>query len=152
MNKRLRRISALGFAAVLTAAFVCGNVYAANEGTGVEGQDVGAFSPRNHGQVLCTAFINSNGTRAGGQDVLSSTRIGVGTYNVRFTGPCSGNIRVNNGWARWTQVDTLQFGTTTGHCTTADLAATGGVGAIWVNCFSSTGALADRSFSLFVAR
>ena len=151
MNKRLRRISALGFATVLTAAFVCGNAYAQNEG-GVTTQDVGAFSPRNHGQVLCTAFINSNGTRAGGQDVLSSTRIGVGVYNVRFTGPCSGNIRVNNGWARWTQVDTLQFGTTTGHCTTADLAATGGVGAIWVNCYSNTGAPADRSFSLFVAR
>ena len=148
-----KTVSALGFAAVLTAALLCGNAYAQNNG-GVTPQDTTPFTPQNHGQVLCTAFINSTGQVAGGQDVnrAINTRIGVGTYNVRFTGPCSGNIRVSNGWARWTQVDTLQFGTTTGHCTTADLAATGGVGAIWVNCFNSAGALADRSFSLFVAR
>lgn len=156
MKKQFTRISALGFATALTAAFLCGNVYAGdNAGPGgVTTQDTAAFSPANHGQVLCTAFINSNGSVAGGQDVNKAinTRIGVGTYNVKFTGPCSGNIRVNNGWARWTQVDTLQFGTTNGHCTTADLAATSGVGAIWVNCFSNTGAPADRSFSIFVAR
>ena len=154
MKKQVIRISALGFATVLTAAFLCGNVYAQNEGPGVGTHDTGPFGPKNHGQVLCTGFINSTGSVAGGQDVNTTinTRIGVGTYNVKFTGPCGGNIRVNNGWARWTQVDTLGFGTINGSCTTADLAATAGVGGIWVNCFNSTGAPADRSFSIFVAR
>ena len=146
-----KNVSALGFATFVAAALLCGNVYAANEG-GVQAADVAAFSAQNHGQVLCTAFVNSNGSRAGGTHVTTTSKVGVGQYNVRFSGPCSGNIRINNGWARWVQPDTLQFGTTDGHCTTADLAATGGVGGIWVSCFNGAGAQADRSFSLFVAR
>ena len=153
MKKQYTMISALGFAAALTAATFGGNVYAQDNGGPVP-FDTGSFSALNRGSVLCVGSINSDGSVPGGQNVNKAinTRIGVGTYNVKFTGPCSGNIRVNNGWARWTQVDTLQFGTTNGYCTTADLAATLGVGAVWVNCFSSAGALADRSFNIFVAR
>jgi len=136
----------------LTVGIVSG-AYAANEGPGPAG-DVAAFSASNRGSVLCVASINSTGSVAGGTNVNKAinTRIGVGVYNVRFSGICGGNIRVNNGWARWVQVDTLAFGTTDGTCTTADLAATGGSGGIWVDCFDRLGNHADRSFNLFVAR
>ena len=154
MKKQFTMIGAVGFATALTAASFCGTAYAENEAPGVAPSDTGVFIPLNRGSVLCVGSINSNGTVAGGQNVNKAinTRIGLGIYNVKFTGPCSGNIRVNNGWARWTQVDTLQFGTINGFCTTADLGATAGVGGIWVNCFSSAGAPADRSFNIFVAR
>ena len=152
MKKRFAMIGTLGFA----AALLCGNVYAQNNApSGVAPADVAAFGQGNRGAVLCTAAINSDGSVAGGAGVDKINTIheaGVGQYGVVFKAPCGGNIRVNNGWARWTQVDTLQFGTTNGTCTTADLGLTIGVGGIWVNCFDNVGALADRSFSIFVAR
>ncbi len=154
MNKRFAMIGTLSFAAALMAAPFSGTVYAENDGATVAPADVLPFGAHNGGAVLCTAAINSDGSVAGGRSVnkTKTSHPALGVYNVYFDAPCAGNIRVNNGWARWTQVDTLQFGTTSGSCHTADLAATVGVGAVWVNCEDEAGARADRSFTLFVAR
>ena len=152
MNKRFAMIGVLGFA----AALLCGNVYAQNNApSGVAPADVAAFSQANRGVVMCTAAINSDGSVAGGFGVDKINTIhegGVGTYGVVFKAPCGGNIRVNNGWARSVQVDTLQFGTINGYCTTADRAATAGVGSVWVSCFGATGVQQDTSFTLTVTR
>jgi hypothetical protein len=151
---RISAISALGFATALVAASLCGNVYAQNGPSGVAPADTAAFGQQNHGNVMCTASVNSDGSVAGGESVIktSITRVGVGEYNVKFNPPCNGNIKVSNGWARWTQVDTLAFGTINGYCTTADLFVTSGVGGVWVSCFAPSGAQQDTSFNLFVAR
>lgn len=151
---RISAISALGFATALVAAALCGNVYAQNEPSGVAPADTAAFGQQNHGNVMCTASVNSDGSVAGGESVdkTINTRVAVGNYAVKFKAPCNGNIRVNAGWARWTQVDTLQFGTINGYCTTADLGSTAGVGGIFVDCYGPGGVRTDTSFNLFVAR
>jgi len=126
---------------------------------GAMGQNDGGYAPAdlpvgsaqdNRGHFLCTAAINSNGSRAGGNTVASSTRLGVGTYQVIFRAPCT-NILARNGWARVVQVDTLTTGSLPAiSCTTADRA--GNPNGVFVICFNSAGATADTSFFLFVAR
>lgn len=104
----------------------------------------------NIADVLCTAAINSTGSKAGGETVVSSTRLGLGTYEVKFGKPCT-SITAKNGWARMVHADTLRDGTLgSTNCITADRA--GQPNAVWVQCYNATGALADTSFYLFVLR
>lgn len=136
-------------AALLSLAAVAGP----NDGTGAKDAPAGSL-PGNHGQVLCTAAINSDGTVAGGQHVklAGTSRLGgagVGNYQVEFFAPCT-NIVASRGWARWVQADTLATGTTIGYCTTADRA--GNINAVFVTCRDAAGVALDTSFFLFVAR
>jgi len=105
----------------------------------------------NRGHFLCTAAINSNGTRAGGATVASSANLGVGSYQVIFRPPCQ-NITARNGWARIVQVDTLQILSIGGgvSCTTADRA--GNPNGVFVFCHNHAGIATNTSFFLFVAR
>ena len=74
----------------------------------------------NRGHVLCTAAINSDGTKAGGNTVASSTRLRLGQYQVTFKAPCT-TVTATNGWMRVVQVDTLTTGALPAiSCTTAD--------------------------------
>lgn len=105
----------------------------------------------NRGQILCTAAINSDGTKAGGSTVSSSTYLGAGTYEVLFKGPCAGNITAVKGWARIVQVDTLTAGThLPTFCTTADRA--GATNGVFVKCTDGAGTATDTSFSLYILR
>lgn len=104
------------------------------------------------GHVLCTAAINSNGTKAGGSTVLSSTQLAgfPGAYQVIFKPPCQ-NITAKLGWARIVQVDTLTTGQVTGvSCTTADRA--GQPHGVFVFCTNDAGVPTNTSFFLFVLR
>jgi hypothetical protein len=113
------------------------------------------------GVVIFTAAINSNGSVAScfGCDKAKTFRVGVGRYIVDF----GENMQAVNGWSRWVQPDTLQFGIvgSTGNpgawCTTADAAADSN--AVWVNCQHAGGPgsqgdaqFFDTSFFLFAAR
>jgi hypothetical protein len=126
--------------------------YAENDGGPAAKETPAATVVATRGVVFCTATINADGTVAGGFGVnrAGTTHPNPGVYNVKFVAPCV-NIQAANGWSRWTQVDTLGFGTTSGSCHTADLALDPAHG-VWVNCEDETGARADRSFFLFVAR
>jgi len=105
----------------------------------------------NHGQVLCTAAVNTNATLAGGQDVVSAASEGTGAYQVVFGGACASDVRAISGWARWVQVDTLTTGSIADvSCTTADRA--GVINGVWVFCTDSTGTAVNTSFFLAVAR
>jgi hypothetical protein len=104
----------------------------------------------NRGNILCTAAINSTGTKAGGAMVLSSARSGVGTYQIQFKAPCNA-IQAARGYARMVQPDTLTDGTLPARtCTTADRA--GAPNGVFVSCSDGAGAAADTSFFLFVLR
>jgi len=104
----------------------------------------------NRGHFLCTAAINSNGTRAGGATVASSALLAAGQYQVIFRAPCT-NILARNGWARVAQVDTLTTGAIAGvSCTTADRA--GNPNGVFVFCHNHAGIATNTSFFLFVAR
>ena len=104
----------------------------------------------NRGNILCTAAINSTGVKAGGNTVASSTRLGVGTYQVAFKAPCS-PVTAASGWMRIVQVDTLTIGTLPSiRCVTADRA--GVPIAVWVQCYNAAGTPVDTSFFLFLLR
>lgn len=104
----------------------------------------------NRSHFLCTAAVNSDGTRAGGGTVASTSHITTGQYQVVFKAPCT-NITAKNGWARVVQVDTLTTGAIAGvSCTTAD--RSGQPNGVFVFCHSHTGVPTDTSFFLFVAR
>jgi hypothetical protein len=124
----------------------------------------GGFSPNNaiagslapnQGHFLCTAAINSNGTiatRLVGSFINPGTtaRLSLGTYQVGFNGPCA-NVQIANGWFRVIQPDTLTTGTLPARsCTVADRA--GVPSALFIQCFSNTGALVDTSFTVSVSR
>lgn len=150
MRKRFAMIGTLGFA----AALLCGNVYAQLNGApgDVEPQDTSVFGAQNRGAVVCTAAVNSTGQIVGGANVNKAlnARLALGAYDVRFTGPCGGNIKVSNGFARYVQVDTLTTGSISGvSCTTADRA--GAPAGIFVLC-TAGGSLVDTSFLLSVTR
>jgi len=123
-----------------------------NEGSGVAPSDLPVGGAQdNRGHFLCTAAINSNGTRAGGNTVFSSSNLGLGTYQVIFRAPCQ-NITARNGWARVVQVDTLTTGSIGGgvSCTTADRA--GFPNGVFILCTNAAGVQVNTSFFLFVAR
>src|SRR5262245_54993666 len=93
------------------------------------------------GVVFFTAAINSNGSVAGcfGCNTTNTRKVAVGRYIVSF----GQNVQAINGWSRWVQPDTLEFGivgsvTNPGAwCTTADSVADSN--AVWVNCQHSGG-------------
>jgi len=104
----------------------------------------------NIADIVCSAAVNSTGSLAGGETVAASTRLGVGTYEVKFKAPCR-SITAKNGWARIVQPDTLQTGTLANStCVTADRA--GVPDAVWVQCYGPTSAPRDTSFMLLVLR
>lgn len=109
----------------------------------------------NMGHALCNVAINSNGsiaTTGAGSFVnpAQTLRVGVGTYQVAFRGPC-GNVQAQNGWFRHVQPDTLTFGVLPLLvCTTADRA--GNPSALFIRCYSQTGVAVDTSFMLSVSR
>lgn len=104
----------------------------------------------NRGHAVCTAAINSTGTKAGGNTVAASTRLALGQYQVTFKAPCTA-VTAANGWMRVVQVDTLTTGSLPSiKCTTAD--RSGVANAVWVACYNSAGAAADTSFFLFLLR
>jgi hypothetical protein len=123
-------------------------------------------APPTRGVVFFTAAINSTGSVAScfGCNTAKTMRVAVGRYVIDF----GQNVQAINGWSRWVQPDTLQFGIvgcaggtcTDGPgawCTTADSAADSN--AVWVNCQHTGGAgsqgksdFFDTSFFLFVAR
>ena len=80
---------------------------------------------------------------------VPASPIALSTCQVIFDEP---NVQAANGWSRWLQVDTLGRNFWINRsCTTADRA--GHVNGVWVSCFDNqTGAPADTSFFLFVAR
>jgi hypothetical protein len=122
-----------------------------NEGYATQDLPVGAAN-NVLGHILCTAAINTNGTRAGGASVLSSAQLAglPGQYQVIFKPPCQ-NITARNGWARIVQVDTLTTGAITDvGCTTADRA--GNVNAVFVFCHNGAGVATNTSFFLYVLR
>jgi hypothetical protein len=109
----------------------------------------------NAGRILCTAAINSDGTIATtlvGSFINPATtsRLGLGLYQVGFKGPCS-NVQSINGWFRIVEPDTLTTGATGPRfCTVADRA--GNVAGVFIECFNLTGRGADTSFTLSVSR
>ncbi len=116
---------------------------------GAENLPVGSAQD-NRSHFLCSAAINSDGSRAGGGTVASSTRITTGQYQVVFRAPCT-NITARNGWMRVVQVDTLTTGSIAGvSCTTADRA--GQVNGVFVYCHNHAGVATDTSFFLLLAR
>jgi hypothetical protein len=129
------------------------NAFAANNGGDMSEASVPIGSLKaNGGDVVCTAAVNNDGTLASsrsGSFVQSSTRLGLGQYQVLFNTPC-GNVTAANGFARFVQVDTLTIGTTDGSCQTAN--RSGAINGVWINCSNSAGIPADRSFFLFVTR
>jgi hypothetical protein len=109
-------------------------------------------SAANHGHFVCTAAINADGSVFSGEYVSAphTMHLGTGTYQVGFGAPC-GDVRIAGGWFRVVQPDTLTWGTLPSEtCTVADRA--GDPTAIWIQCFNSTGALVDTSFTLSVSR
>jgi hypothetical protein len=105
----------------------------------------------NRGQILCTGAINSDGTKAGGTNVASSTWLGAGNYEVVFKGPCAGNITAVKGWSRFVQPDTLTTGNNPAvFCTTADRA--GIINGVFVRCTDGAGTATDTSFFINVLR
>jgi len=100
------------------------------------------------GVVFFTAAINSDATVASCFNCSSHLHLGTGQYQVGFN---TGAITANNGWSRWTQVDTLSTGSILDvHCTTAD--RLGVPTAVFVYCANAAGVPTDTSFFLFVAR
>lgn len=138
---------------LLTTLNPAGNAFADDNGGRAPAVPVGSLAA-NHGQVLCTAGINADGTVGGGLHVLrdptKTFKLSTGNYQVLFGVPCN-NITAAKGWARWLQVDTLTTGSIFGvSCTTADRA--GAINGVFVQCVNHAGALTDTSFFLFVAR
>ena len=149
MKTLARTLTLIGTIGLMMSA---GAVAAAeNDNGGFMPQDVVAGSLQdNRGNILCTAAVNSDGTKAGGTTVQSTSRVGVGTYNVVFKAPCT-SITAARGWARWVQPDTLQIGTLPAiSCTTADLSVN--PNGVWINCYDGAGSPADTSLFLFMAR
>jgi hypothetical protein len=120
----------------------------------------GSLQPT-RGVVFFTAAINSDGSVAGcfGCNPANTFKVAVGRYIVDF----GQNIQARNGWSRWVQPDTLQFGQIDSSngpgawCNTADSFADSN--AVWVNCQHTGGPgsqgksqFFDTSFFLFVAR
>jgi len=99
------------------------------------------------GEVVMTAAINSDGTVAKcyGCKTATTLHLGTGEYQVGFTG----SVKASTGVARWVMPDTLQAGTLSTWCDTADRSGVGS--AIWVNCQNASGPV-DTSFFLFVAK
>jgi hypothetical protein len=125
---------------------------ASQEAAGVKPDDgtPSSTGPQYGGSVLCTAAVNSDGSRVGGLSLVSSTRLSTGEYEVIFFKACT-NITTKNGWARWIQVDGLSTAVIHGvTCSLAD--RSGNANGIFVYCTDSSGALVDTSFYLFVAR
>lgn len=157
MNKLL----GLGMFGVMTGAALAFSSAALADNNGGSGgvtrYDAAANSiADSHGQVMCTAAINSDGTVGGGQGVSANIgqtyHVGVGQYQVGFaTSSGCRNITAANGFFRWVQVDTLTYGSAAPvSCSTAD--RYGNAQAVFVQCVNGAGALTDTSFMLFVAR
>ncbi len=110
----------------------------------------GTVNTPTRGVVFKTAAINSGASVANcfRCNRATTTHVSTGEYQVGF----DENVQAINGWSRWVQVDTLNIGSISNvSCTTADRA--GLPSGVWVACFNnSTGAPADTSFFLFVAR
>lgn len=105
----------------------------------------------NSGQVLCTAAVNSDGSKASGLHVSATSQLGTSQYEVIFSSSACSKITAANGYARWVQVDTLTAGSITGvSCTTAD--RSGQPNGVFVNCTNNAGTTVNTSFFLFVAR
>lgn len=120
-------------------------------GAAVAPADAAAPLSFNSGQVLCTAAVNSDGSKASGLHVTSTTLLGTGQYEVIFGSSACSKITALNGYARWVQVDTLTTGSITGvSCTTAD--RSGQPNGVFVNCTNNAGTTVNTSFFLFVAR
>ena len=150
-----RLLWVLSVVALTTVAFFTASRHFAvssesHNGDGAVPEDV-TLEAATRGMVRATAAINSNGTVAScfGCNRSSTGRVGTGEYQVIFNEP---NVQAANGWSRWLQVDTLGKNFWINRsCTTAD--RTGHVNGVWVSCFDNqTGAPADTSFFLFVAR
>lgn len=146
---KLPKILGFGLAAMLAGA---GAMAGPNDG-GVAPANLPAGSaPFNHGQILCTAAMNSDGTVAGGSNVNTASTfwLATGSYQVVFQGACT-NITAARGWARIVQVDTLTTGAIGDvKCTTADRA--GNINGVFVYCTNGAGTTVDTSFFLFVLR
>jgi hypothetical protein len=150
-----RLLWVLSVVALTTVAFFTASRHFAvssesHNGDGSVPEDV-TLEAATRGMVRATAAINSNGTVAScfGCNRSSTGRVGTGEYQVIFNEP---NVQAANGWSRWLQVDTLGRNFWINRsCTTAD--RSGHVNGVWVSCFDNqTGAPADTSFFLFVAR
>jgi hypothetical protein len=140
---------ALALALTASAAMISGAGFAA--GNGAKPADAPTALAANQGQVLCTAAINSDGSKAGGLGVTGSSLISTGQYEVDFGGACGVNVTAKKGFARWVQVDTLTTGATGPvFCTTAD--RSGAPNGVYVECFDGSGTATSVSFFLFVAR
>ena len=136
------------------AALAADNINGGNAGPVPLSLGIGTAAV-NAGRILCTAAINANGTIAttlAGSFINPATtsRLGLGLYQVGFKGPCS-NVQSINGWFRIVEPDTLTTGSTgPRYCTVADRA--GNPAGVFVECFNSTGGFADTSFTLSVSR
>jgi hypothetical protein len=150
------------FALSLCAGLIPGVALAGpNEETGPAPKNAtaGSLAP-NHGHVLCSAAINSDGsiaTALAGSyiDHTKTFRLTTGQYQVGFNGPC-GNVQAVNGWFHIVQVDRLTAGfPAPAVCTTADRA--GVPSAVFVRCFCASPSppfvgACDTSFELSVSR
>jgi hypothetical protein len=117
----------------------------------------------NEGHFVCTAAITANGTifsshyanaTLTGRVLPAQGGLAAGTYQVSFntTGSPCPVANIAAGWFRHCQVDTLTIGTVAGYCTTADRAAPGPTGAIWVETFNIAGTPTNLPFILSVSR
>jgi hypothetical protein len=146
MNKKALAI----IVSLFSAAAMAGEDNGARPAVSSTAADIGPIQ-FNQGQVLCTASVNADGTKAAGESVSGTHHIATGEYEIDFQNACS-IVTAARGFARWVQVDTLTTGSAPATvCTTAD--RDGVVGGVWVACYdSTTGAALDTSFFLFVAR
>lgn len=108
----------------------------------------------NHGHFVCSAAITATGAVFSGAYVLSATHLSTGTYQVLFDtaspSPCP-NVTIATGWFRVCQPDTLGAGTLPARsCTVAD--RSGSPNGIFVQTFTSSGALVDTPFTLQLSR
>jgi len=145
MNKKALAI----IVSLFSAAAMAGEDNGARPAVSGTASDIGPIQ-FNQGQVLCTASVNADGTKAAGESVSAIHYLGTGTYEIDFQNACS-IVTAARGFARWVQVDTLTYGVANpAVCTTAD--RFGVAGGVFVTCYDLTGAAVDTSFFLFVAR
>jgi hypothetical protein len=109
-----------------------------------------SLANQTRGVVFMTAAINSNGSIASCFSCSTSNtkQLSTGEYQVAF----NTTVTANSGYSRWVQVDTLTTGAIENiSCTTADRSSVST--AVYVVCYdNATGATANTSFFLFLAR
>ena len=151
------RTVTLGLA--LGAVLVPGIAFAVDNNSPVGGEVpavAGAGLATNEGHFVCSAAILANGGVFSGEYVnpVTTLHLSTGTYQVGFLttapSPCP-VVTIASGWFRVCQPDTLGTGTLAARsCTVADRSGT--PSAVWVQTFSSTGALVDTPFTLQLSR